>query len=162
MKKLSVGGLALALLVLASENTSAQEQMTCEEYMALGNELVNREAAANTQIEELNAQIEALKMQIAQLDRANVDLNTQILTTVGHSESEIAAFGRELDAITAQLEGLMALAPEVLIMRRGEVAAIDSRVAELKQSNMAALPEMVDKLSTIDQMLADQIGRAHV
>ena len=159
MKKLSVGGLALALLVLASENTSAQEQMTCEEYMALGNELVNREAAANTQIEELNAQIEALKMQIAQLDRANVDLNTQILTTVGHSESEIAAFGRELDAITAQLEGLMALAPEVLIMRRGEVAAIDSRVAELKQSNMAALPEMVDKLSTIDQMLADLKAR---
>ncbi len=159
MKKLSVGGLALALLVLASKNTSAQEQMTCEEYMALGNELVNREAAANTQIEELNAQIEALKMQIAQLDRANVDLNTQILTTVGHSESEIAAFGRELDAITAQLEGLMALAPEVLIMRRGEVAAIDSRVAELKQSNMAALPEMVDKLSTIDQMLADLKAR---
>ena len=156
MKKLSVGGLALALLVLASENTSAQEQqMTCEEYMALGNELVKREAAANTQIEELNAQLEALNMQIAQLDRANVDLNDQILAAVGHSESEVAAFGRELDAIIAQLEGLMALAPEVLIMRRGEVTAIDSRVAKLKQSNMAALPEMVDKLSTIDQMLVE-------
>ena len=156
MKKLSVGGLALALLVLASENTSAQEQkMTCEEYMALGGELVNREAAANTQIEELNAQIEALNMQIAQIDRANADLNAQILTAVGHSESEIAAFGRELDAIIAQLEGLIALAPELLIMRRGEVTAVDSRVAELKQSNMAALPEMVDKLSTINQMLAD-------
>ena len=52
MKKLSVGGLALALLVLASENTSAQEQqMTCEEYMALGQEIVDREIAANTQIE---------------------------------------------------------------------------------------------------------------
>ena len=114
MKKLSVGGLALALLVLTSENTAAQEQkMTCEEYMALGNEFVNREATANTQIEELDAQLEALNMQIAQLDRANVDLNAQILTAVGHSESEIAAFGRELDAIIAQLEGLMALAPEV-------------------------------------------------
>ena len=161
MKKLSVGGLALALLVLASENTFAQEQqMTCEEYMALGNELVNREAAANTQIEELNAQLEALNMQIAQLDRANADLNAQILTAVGHSESEIAAFDRELDSIIAQLEGLMALAPEVLIMRRGELTAIDSRVAELKQSNMAALPEMMDKLSTIDQILAEL--KAHV
>ncbi len=160
MKKLSVGGLALALLVLASENTAAQEQkMTCEEYMALGNELVNREAAANTQIEELNAQIEALNMQIAQLDRANVDLNAQILAAVGDSESEIAAFGRELDAIIAQIEGLMVLAPEVLIMRRGEVTTIDSRVAELKRSNMAALPEMVDKLSTIGQMLAELKAR---
>ena len=84
MKKLSVGGLALALLVLASENTAAQEQkMTCEEYMAQGNELVNREAAANTQIEELNAQLEGLNMQIAQLDQANLDLNARILEAVG-------------------------------------------------------------------------------
>ena len=160
MKKLSVGGLALALLVLASENISAQEQqMTCEEYMALGQEIVNREIAANDQIEELNAQIESINMQIAQLDRANADLNAQILATIGHSESEVMAFGRELDAIIAQLEGLMALAPEVLIMRRGEITAIESRVAELRQSNIAALPEMMDKLATIDQMLADLKAR---
>jgi len=160
MKKLSVGGLALALLVLVNENTSAQEQqMTCEEYMALGHEIVNREAAANTEIEALSAQLEALKMQIAQLDRANAELNAQILAAVGHSESEVMAFGRELDAIIAQLEGLMALAPEVLIMQRGEVMAIDSRVAELKQTNMAALPEMLDKLSTIDQLLAELKAR---
>lgn len=160
MKKLSVGGLALALLVLVNENTSAQEQqMTCEEYMALGHEIVNREAAANTEIEALSAQLEALKMQIAQLDRANAELNAQILAAVGHSESEVMAFGRELDAIIAQLEGLMALAPEVLIMQRGEVMAIDSRVAEFKQTNMAALPEMLDKLSTIDQLLAELKAR---
>ena len=159
MKKLSVGGLALALLVLV-KNTSAQEQqMTCEEYIALGHEIVNREAVANTEIEALNAQLEALKMQIAQLDRANAELNAQILAAVGQSEAEIAAFGRELDAIIAQLEGLMALAPEVLIMQRGEVMAIDSRVAELKQSNMAALPEMLDKLSTIDQLLTELKAR---
>ena len=160
MKKLSVGGLALALLVLASENISAQEQpMTCEEYMALGQEIVNREVAANDQIEELSAQIESLNMQIAQLDRANADLNAQILATIGHSESEVMAFGRELDAIIAQLEGLMALAPEVLIMRRGEVTAIEARVAELRQSNIAALPEMMDKLATIDQMIAELKAR---
>lgn len=160
MKKLSVGGLALALLVLVNENTSAQEQqMTCEEYMALGHEIVNREAAANTEIEALSAQLEALKMQIAQLDRANAELNAQILAAVGHSESEVMAFGRELDAIIAQLEGLMALAPEVLIMQRGEVTTIDSRVADLKQTNMAALPEMLDKLSTIDQLLAELKAR---
>lgn len=160
MKKLSVGGLALALLVLVNENTSAQEQqMTCEEYMALGQEIVNREAAASTEIEALNAQLEVLKMQIAQLDRANAELNAQIFAAVGHSESEIMAFGRELDAIIAQLEGLMALAPEVLIMQRGEVTTIDSRVAELKQNDMAALPEMLDKLSTIDQLLAELKAR---
>ena len=160
MKKLSVGGLALALLVLASENTSAQEQqMTCEEYMALGQEIVNREVSANDQIEELSAQLESLNMQIAQLDRANADLNAQILATIGHSESEVMAFGRELDAIIAQLEGLMALAPEVLIMRRGEITAIESRVAELRQSNIAALPEMMDKLATIDQMIAELKAR---
>ncbi len=160
MKKLSVGGLALALLVLSSENISAQEQqMTCEEYMALGQEIVNREVAANTQIEELNAQLESLNMQIAQLDRANADLEAEILAVIGHSESEVMAFGRQLDAIIAQLEGLMALAPEVLIMRRGEITAIEAHVAELGQSNIAALPEMMDKLATIDQMIADLKAR---
>jgi nucleoid-associated protein YgaU len=161
MKKLFIGGLALALLVLASENAAAQEEkkMTREEYVAQMADLTGRDTKAAGQIEELNAQIEALNKQIADTDLANKDLNAQILSAVASSESDVKSFGKKLDGIIAQLEGLMSLAPEVLIQRRGEVNDLAAQVEELKQSKIAALPEMADKLASIDKMLAQLKAR---
>ena len=83
MKKLFIGGLALALLVSASENAAAQEEkkMTRDEYVAQMADLTGREGTAKGQIGTHDAEIEALKAQLAQLDRDNADLNAQILTT---------------------------------------------------------------------------------
>jgi len=161
MKKLFIGGLALALLVLASENAAAQEEkkMTREEYVAQMADLTGRDTKAAGQIEELNAQIEALNKQIADTDLANNDLNAQILSAVASSESDVKSFGKKLDGIIAQLEGLMSLAPEVLIQRRGEINDLAAQVEELKQSKIAALPEMADKLASIDKMLAQLKAR---
>ena len=161
MKKLFIGGLALALLVLASENAAAQEEkkMTREEYVAQMADLTGRDTKAAGQIEELTAQIEALNKQIADTDLANNDLNAQILSAVASSESDVKSFGKKLDGIIAQLEGLMSLAPEVLIQRRGEINDLAAQVEELKQSKIAALPEMADKLASIDKMLAQLKAR---
>ena len=161
MKKLFIGGLALALLVLASENAAAQEEkkMTREEYVAQMADLTGRDTKAAGQIEELNAQIEALNKQIADTDLANNDLNAQILSAVASSESDVKSFGKKLDGIIVQLEGLMSLVPEVLIQRRGEINDLAAQVEELKQSKIAALPEMADKLASIDKMLAQLKAR---
>jgi len=161
MKKLFVGGLALALLVLASENAAAQEEkkMTREEYVAQMADLTGRDTKAAGQIEELNAQIEALNKQIADTNLGSNDLNAQILSAVASSESDVKSFGKKLDGIIAQLEGLMSLAPEVLIQRRGEVNDLAAQVEELKQSKIAALPEMANKLASIDKMLAQLKAR---
>ncbi len=161
MKKLFIGGLALALLVLASENAAAQEEkkMTREEYVAQMADLTGGDTKAAGQIEELNAQIEALNKQIADTDLANNDLNAQILSAVASSESDVKSFGKQLDGIIAQLEGLMSLAPEVLIQRRGEINDLAAQVEEFKQSKIAALPEMADKLASIDKMLAQLKAR---
>jgi LysM repeat protein len=161
MKKLFIGGLALALLVLASENAAAQEEkkMTREEYVAQMADLTGRDTKAAGQIEELNAQIEALNKQVADTDLANNDLNAQILSAVASSESDVKSFGKKLDGIIAQLEGLMSLAPEVLIQRRGEINDLAAQVEELKQSKIAALPEMAGNLASIDKMLAQLKAR---
>ena len=55
MKKLFIGGLALALLVSASENAAAQEdeKITREGYVAQMADLTSREATAKDQIEKM-------------------------------------------------------------------------------------------------------------
>lgn len=161
MKKLFIGGLALALLVSASENAAAQEEkkMTRDEYVAQMADLTGREGTAKGQIETLDAEIEALKAQLAQLDRDNADLNAQILTAVSATDAQVKAFGKKLDSIAAQLEGLMALAPEVLIQRRGEVNDLAAQVGELKENKISALPEMAAKLADIDKMIAQLKAR---
>ena len=90
---------------------------------------------------------------------ANNDLNAQILAAVSGSSAEVMSFGKNLDSITDQLEGLLALPPEVLIQRRGEVKALAAQVEDLKQHKISALPEMADKLANIDKMLAQLIAR---
>ncbi len=161
MKKLFIGGLALALLVSASENAAAQEEkkITRDEYVAQVADLTGREGTAKSQIETLDAEIEALKAQLAQLDRDNADLNAQILTAVSATDAQVNAFGNKLDSIAAQLEGLMALAPEVLIQRRGEVNDLAAQVGELKENKISALPEMAAKLADIDKMIAQLKAR---
>ena len=162
MKKLFIGGLALALLVSASENAAAQEEkkMTRDEYVAQMADLTGREGTAKGQIETLDAEIEALKAQLAQLDRDNADLNAQILTAVSATDAQVKAFGKKLDSIAAQLEGLLALAPEVLIQRRGEVNDLAAQVGELKENKISALPEMAAQLADIDKMIAQLKARA--
>ena len=161
MKKLFIGGLALALLVSASENAAAQEEkkMTRDEYVAQMADLTGREGTAKGQIETLDAEIEALKAQLAQLDRDNADLNAQILTAVSATDAQVKAFGKNLDSIAAQLEGLLALAPEVLIQRRGEVNDLAAQAGELKESKISALPEMAAKLADIDKMIVQLKAR---
>ena len=161
MKRLFIGGLALALLVSASENAAAQEEkkMTRDEYVAQMADLTGREGTAKGQIETLDAEIEALKAQLAQLDRDNADLNAQILTAVSATDAQVKAFGKNLDSIAAQLEGLLALAPEVLIQRRGEVNDLAAQAGELKESKISALPEMAAKLADIDKMIAQLKAR---
>ena len=76
MKKLFVGGLALALLLTMSENAAAQEEkkMTREGYIAQMADLTDREMKANAEIADCNEQIAILKKQIAETEMANNDL----------------------------------------------------------------------------------------
>ena len=161
MKKLFLGGLALVLLLSVSENAAAQEEkkMTRDGYVAEMAELKGRETKADGQITRLNGEIEMLKKQNADTEAANDDLNREILSVVSATSAEVKSFGKELDRIIEQLEGLMALAPELLIQRRGEVKALHVDVEDLKQNKISALPEMADKLSDIDEMLAQLTAR---
>ena len=155
MKMTAISGLALALVISLSSVAQAQEdKMTREEYVAQMADLQQREAAAKQQIEMLNGQIDDLARQLASVDLAIDDLNDQIRTLVDASDTQIDAFGNRLDAIIGQLEGLLSLAPEVLIQRKGEAKALATEVEDLKSSKIAAIPEMAEKLARIGALLS--------
>jgi len=155
MKMTVISGLALALVISLSSVAQAQEdKMTREEYVAQMADLQQREAAAMQQIEMLNGQIDDLTRQLASVDLAIDDLNDQIRTLVDASDTQIDAFGNRLDAIIGQLEGLLSLAPEVLIQRKGEAKALATEVEDLKSSKIAAIPEMAEKLARIGALLS--------
>jgi len=155
MKMTATSGLALALVISLSSVAQAQEnKMTREEYVAQMADLQQREAAAQQQIETLNGQIDDLSEQLNSCDLAIADLNDQIRTLVDASDTQIEAFSNRLDAIIGQLEGLLSLAPEVLIQRKGEAKTLATEVEDMKGSKIAAIPEMAEKLARIDALLS--------
>ncbi len=154
MKMTAISGLALALVISLSSIAQAQEnKMTREEYVAQMADLQQREDAAQQQIETLNGQIEDLNDQLNSTDLAIANLNDQIRTLVGASDTQIEAFGNRLDSIIGQLEGLLSLAPEVLIQRKGEAKNLAAEVDDMKGNKIAAIPEMAEKLARIDSLL---------
>lgn len=155
MKMTAISGLALALVISLSSVAQAQEnKMTREEYVAKMADLQQRETAAQQQIETLNGQIEDLKDQLNSTDLAIANLNDQIRTLVGASSTQIEAFGNRLDSIIGQLEGLLSLAPEVLIQQKGEAKKLAAEVDSMKDNKIAAIPEMAEKLARIDSLLS--------
>ncbi len=158
--KFILGGLLAVFLVGLSAPVTAQEKkMTRDEFKALMAEYTGRDSTAQVQIAALDTDIAALQAQLEGLNSDIAAINAATLQMVGATAAQSAAFGRELDALTAQLEGLLSLAPEELFKQRGELEALAARLAELQQSKLAALPEHAAKLDRLEGLVKDLDGR---
>ncbi|MEE3233069.1 MAG: LysM peptidoglycan-binding domain-containing protein [Candidatus Latescibacterota bacterium] len=156
MKNLLLCGLALCVLASLVGPVNAQgKKITRDEYTAQMADLVQREAEAQTQITSLKARIAELEAQASSLDKAINNLNRETLALVGATQRQVDAFSRRLESITSQLEGLRALAPEVLVQKRKEVEAIKSEVSILRSQPIAALPEIAVKITNIFNLLGE-------
>ena len=160
IKKWTLGGLIFLVLVGMTGMVSADEnKMTREEYQAQLADYTQREETGKQEIADLDAQIASLQRQLKALDAEISSIESETLRLAGASAAEIRAYAKRLDALIAQLEGLMALSPEDLFQRRSELQDIADQLAELKASKMAALPEMAAKMGRIKQLLASLEGR---
>lgn len=155
-----IGAVALLLGMAQAPALAADDKMTGDEYKAKVAEYTEREATAKAGILECDEKIASLKEQIDALDSQIADLSAEILRLVSATQAELDAFGRKLDGFVRQLEGLMALAPEEIFQHRGEIGDIAEEVAEMKQSPIAALPEMAEKIARIEALVADLHSRA--
>ena len=156
MKNLLLCGLALSIAVLLTGPVDAQgKKMTRDEYTAQIADLVQREAEAQRQIASLQSRIAELDAQVTARDKSIADLKRETLVLVGATQRQVDAFSRRLDSITSQLQGLLALAPEVLVQKKSEVNAIRLEVGKLRQQPIAALPEIAAKLTSIFNLLGE-------
>ena len=159
-KKYILGSLVAALLLGSAVAASAAEQkMTREEYQAKLAEFTSREAKALAEIQHCDEQIAALQRQLGEVNSQIASMHDDLLRLVSSSDLEIDAFGSKLDNIIAQLNGMMALAPEELFHQQIELAELGQQVHDLKQSSLAALPEMAEKLTQAQNMLGDLNSR---
>ena len=154
--RLGTVAIALGLVFGAHHPVAAAEgQMTRDEYKAKLADYTEREAKAQGQIVQLDADIASLESQLAGLNGEIADLNAQILDLVDATDAEVKAIARQLDGMVRQLEGLMALAPEELVRHGGEISDIEEQLAAIKASSISAIPEMREKISRVEGMLAD-------
>ncbi len=162
MRQWKVVGLISCLLLfgMASGGFSQEKKMSREEYTALQAEYADREAKAQGEITALDAELAELKKQLADLQSDIDGLNADILALVGAQQAEVRAYGQRLDGILRQLQGLAALAPEELQLRRGELKAAVIELKGLTKSAIAALPEMKAKIDEAWSVVEELFGRA--
>jgi len=153
-KTTSAFALVLSLILIFSLSSFAQEKMTMEEYNAKMAEYQKREADANAESAKVDAEIEALKQQIAQTDDNVATEWQEIYALLGTDEAGVKEFRSALNNLEADVDGLANLSPEELFKRRAEIDQLEEKLNEHKQSKISLLSEMQDKLATIEGKIA--------
>jgi len=142
------------VLVLAVSVSFAQEKMTMEEYNAQLAEWQKREADAKAAIAQLEAELEACNEEAATVDAEMNNAWQEIYALLGTDEASVNEFGDNLDAINSKLDGLSSLSPEELFKSRKEIDDLEQQLAGYKESNIAMLSSMQDKIATIEGKIA--------
>ncbi|NIV92392.1 LysM peptidoglycan-binding domain-containing protein [candidate division KSB1 bacterium] len=154
-KTLFACALLFVFILAAGVNISiAQEKMSMDEYEAQLQEWASRERAAKDEIAKLDAEIESLKQQIADVESQTEEVWDEIYSTIGVTEADVNAFRQELNDLEKQLDALAALSPEELFKRRKELDEIEAKVQEKKESRIAVLTEMRNKIAGLEGKIA--------
>lgn len=154
IKVASAFALVFCLLLLFSYASFAQEKMTMEEYNAKLAEYQKREADAKAELAKCDADMEAVKQQIAQTDEEIASVWNEIYTMLETDEAGVKAYRSSLSELEGQVDNLASLSPEELFKRRAEIDQLEQKLNELKASKIALLSEMQDKLATIEGKIA--------
>lgn len=147
---------AFVALALGWNNVEAAEKkMTYKEYQALLAEYVQRESTATAAIAEVQRETSSLRGQINQTEGKIAAVQQEIYELIQSDEAGVKQFERELDRTVSQIQGLRYLSAEELHKQRGEIKALRDRFNQLKVNPICYLPEIRQRVETIEGMLAD-------
>lgn len=140
--------------LLVSSGLFAQEKMTMDEYNLQLAEWQKREADAKKAIPTVEAEIAALKEEIAKTEEENNKVWQEIYAMIGATEAEVREFMSNLDNLENEVDGLSNLSPDDLYKRRKEIDEIEAKLAEMKKSKISVLTEAMDKIAVIEGKIA--------
>ncbi len=137
--------LFILLLVINNSAFSQERKIEMDNYQT---------QLATMQLDQLDADIADLKNQIDETQRQINATWDEIYAMLGTNKAGVDAYRNALASIEREVDGLAALSPEELFKRRDDLEDIEKRLEEKKQSKIAFLTEMENKLMAIDGKIA--------
>ena len=152
--------LLLGVFMMSLANPAfAQEKMSMEQYNQRLAACQAAEAKAKADMATVDAEIAALNQESSNIDAQIAAEWNEIYTMIGTDKAGVDAYRAQLQALEAEVDGLMALSPEELFKRRAEIEALQARLDEMKKNKISALTEMQDRIAVIDGKLTQLRSR---
>jgi nucleoid-associated protein YgaU len=145
--------LTICLSLLLGATLSIAQEMTMDDYNAEMAKLNDRVAAAEKALENCNGAKADLAKEIEELQAQKVQVWEAILAEIGTDEAGVEAFLKDLKALDAECDGLLALSPEELFKKREDVCALASKLDEAKKNKISALTKAQDLIAAIEGKL---------
>lgn len=148
--------IAVLLLVLNSMGFAQEERkIKMDEYQAQLSTTQGRKAEADTEVTSLQQEIEDLKAQIKDVQNQIDGTWNDIYAMLGTDKAGVNAFRGDLRSIESEIDGLAAISSEELFKRKDEIQALEDRIAAARESKIAHLTEMDNKLASLDAKIAN-------
>jgi nucleoid-associated protein YgaU len=141
------------VLVLGASFSVAQDKMTMEDYEAQLAEWQQRLDAADKGKADCGTANEALTSEIDAVQAETDKVWAAILEEIGTDQAGVDAFRKDLEALDAKCDGLLALTPEELFKKRDEIEALCGELAAAKGNKISALTDMQNLIATIEGKL---------
>ncbi len=148
----------LLVSILAFGNLYAQysynyEEMEQEEYNALLAEWQQKLQQAETNINDENAKIDALK---SELDQTQSEIDAtweEIFQATGKTRADYDKYVSDLAAMKNQAQGLLSMSPEEIYRRMDEVDALQTKLDEMKQDPFAVMTDNAAQINSIQSLI---------
>lgn len=140
----------VSLLLSGSLFAQDERKIKMDEYKVQLAEWQGRETAAQEKIDALTADIEGLNGQISDT-QGQIDATwEEIYQMLGTDKAGVESFRADLNDIDGELDGLASISPEDLFRRQEELCALKDRIATAKESKIALLTEMENKIAGLE------------
>jgi len=143
-----------SLSLLAQEYSYDYKNMKMDEYKAELAKWQKCEADNKAQIAEQEAQIAKLNEEIAATEQQIEDTWNEIYALLGTDKAGYQAYLGQLKALENELSGFVALSPEEIYTRMGELQGFKERLAELKKDKKSLTTESQGYISRIENLIA--------
>ncbi|UCF63813.1 MAG: LysM peptidoglycan-binding domain-containing protein [bacterium] len=143
-----------SLSLFAQEYSYDYKNMKMDEYKAELAKWQKCEADNKAQIAEQEAQIAKLNEEIAMTEQQIADTWNEIYALLGTDKAGYEAYLGQLKALENELSGFVALSPEDIYTRMGELDGFKKRLAELKKDKKSLTTESQGYISRIENLIA--------
>lgn len=168
MKIKSIFTVMLLVVVLAFSSVFAQtynyEEMTQEQYNAYLAEWQQKLADAQAGIDTENAEIEALKKELDEL-QGQIDSEWDAMLQVASSDqAAFDSYGESLNGLKGDAAAMMNMTPEEIYSKMNELDELQARLDEAKNDPFSATAENAATIAAIQNMIdqAREKGKAAV